>query len=240
MRSWMAIGAFTLTSLLSAAAVAQSSEEEARQAFTQAQQYTAANQWTEALELFRRANQLAPASPAPLLGIGLCLTELGQPREALEMLDRYLDQGRNRDSRRQAQDMIDRNLRALGMGTIQIRVEPSTATVTVDGQSIPVHRLDRVRVAAGTHQVAAQASGYGTAERSVQVSTGREERVTLAVQQGAVSTAPSTGRRSIARQWWFWTIIGLVVIGGVTTGLVLGLQDRPPDGGSFDWRVDLP
>ena len=32
----------------------------------------------------------------------------------------------------------------------------------------------------------------------------------------------------VYEQWWFWTVIGVAVVGGVTAGLVVGLQDDEP------------
>ena len=44
----------------------------------------------------------------------------------------------------------------------------------------------------------------------------------------------------IATKWWFWTIIGAVVLGGVATGLALGLQtDDPPAGVAEDGKGAL-
>lgn len=37
----------------------------------------------------------------------------------------------------------------------------------------------------------------------------------------------ATPKRSIVRKWWFWTILGTVVVGAVATGLALGLRDHP-------------
>jgi hypothetical protein len=47
------------------------------------------------------------------------------------------------------------------------------------------------------------------------------------------ATEPLDGRsarRPIHRQWWFWTIIGAVVVGGTATGLAVGLQPDDPSG----------
>jgi tetratricopeptide (TPR) repeat protein len=48
-------------------------------------------------------------------------------------------------------------------------------------------------------------------------------------------------RRSIARQWWFWTIVGVVVVGaGLGVGLGLGLQDdRPPAPGEATLTISV-
>lgn len=42
-----------------------------------------------------------------------------------------------------------------------------------------------------------------------------------------IPTTPAPqGGGSVAEEWWFWTLIGAVVAGGVVTGVVLGTQDN--------------
>lgn len=232
------------------APVEAQAEAQAQAAFLQGQQLAEARQFALALEQYREANRLAPDSPAPLLGIGLCLTELGQNREALDMLDRYLDRGRNPQSRQQAQEAIERVTRPLEIGTIRLTVAPSNATVTVDGREIPAYRFNRIRVNGGSHAVIARLAGYADARREVRVRAGQAVSVTLnlshdstpAPDGGATSGTSAqptpTPRRSVARRWWFWTIIGAVVVGsGLAVGLTLGLDEEPPNG---DWRLELP
>jgi hypothetical protein len=226
-------------------------EAQAQAAFLQGQQLAEQRDFAGALEQYREASRLAPNSPAPLLGMGLCLTELGQNREALDMLDRYLDRGQNPQSRRQAEEAIDGVLRPLGVGTIRLTVSPSNASVTVDGQEIPTYRLDRIRVNRGEHSVVARASGYSAARQQVQVRAGQTASISLSLSRGSTS-APSEPvdyllpdpeptepqRVGVARQWWFWTIVGAVVVGsGLAVGLTLGLREDAPEG---DWRLNLP
>ena len=47
----------------------------------------------------------------------------------------------------------------------------------------------------------------------------------------AESPAPAPAAEDdtpVYKQWWFWTVIGVAVVGGVTAGLVVGLQDDEP------------
>lgn len=48
---------------------------------------------------------------------------------------------------------------------------------------------------------------------------------------GSPSSPPATST-PVWKRWWLWTAVGVVVAGGVATGLVLGLRDggTPPDG----------
>jgi hypothetical protein len=42
------------------------------------------------------------------------------------------------------------------------------------------------------------------------------------------------GARPIYKKWWFWTIIGGVVVAGATTGIVLGARGKSPE-----WSAEL-
>ncbi len=42
--------------------------------------------------------------------------------------------------------------------------------------------------------------------------------------------APEEGGGSVAEEWWFWTLIAVLVAGGVTVGVVLGTQQSPEEG----------
>lgn len=41
--------------------------------------------------------------------------------------------------------------------------------------------------------------------------------------------APGSEGVNVLEEWWFWTIIGAVVVGGVTTGIVLGTMPTGPE-----------
>lgn len=50
-------------------------------------------------------------------------------------------------------------------------------------------------------------------------------------------------RRPVYRAWWLWTIVGVVVAGAVTTGVVLGTrggEEEPPQGDLDPGVVQLP
>lgn len=60
----------------------------------------------------------------------------------------------------------------------------------------------------------------------------------------APPTEPTTRpRRPVYRAWWLWTVIGVVVAGAVTTGVVLGTrggEQEPPQGDLDPGVVQLP
>jgi hypothetical protein len=59
---------------------------------------------------------------------------------------------------------------------------------------------------------------------------------------GGGTEPPPRPRRPVYRTWWFWTILGVVVAGAVTTGAVLGTREdeEPPQGGLDPGVVQLP
>jgi tetratricopeptide (TPR) repeat protein len=54
---------------------------------------------------------------------------------------------------------------------------------------------------------------------------------------------PPRPHRPVYRAWWLWTVVGLVVAGAVTTGVVLGTrggEEEPPQGDLDPGVVQLP
>jgi hypothetical protein len=66
-------------------------------------------------------------------------------------------------------------------------------------------------VSAGSHKVGLQRDGYVDAETNVVVGAGETKTVDV----------PLAQRASILTKWWFWTAVGLVAAGGVTTIIAL-------------------
>ncbi len=47
-----------------------------------------------------------------------------------------------------------------------------------------------------------------------------------AAKPAPVKAAPKTVKTPLYKKWWLWTIVGVVVVGGVATGVVLGTRDK--------------
>ena len=71
---------------------------------------------------------------------------------------------------------------------------------------------------------AAQAEDYFPLERDIYIEPGRLSDVTLMLEERPAQWWET---------WWFWTLVGAVVVGGVTAGAVIGtLPENKPDTGS--------
>jgi hypothetical protein len=104
------------------------------------------------------------------------------------------------------------------------------ASVVLDGKSMGVVPVESP-VLPGTHRVALARDGYDEASTSVVVNAG--ERKDLSV--------PLAKKASIFAKWWFWTAVGVVVIGVTTTVIVLNTE-KDPDSGTIapgQVRADL-
>jgi hypothetical protein len=250
---------FASLALFPCIAEAQDDSARARAAFERGTELAEAGRCPEAIEQFWISYRLVPGQPSPIYAIGVCQMQIGgaeNDRAALESFDQYLDLGTNEERIQEVQAHVATVLARLAMGTARVDVSPPNAAVRVDGQEVPAGRLARVRLPAGAHLVAVSAEGFEEAEREVTVAAGQVAEVSVELRPEPAAEPPpevvpppvdvpddaeptGTGRRGVHQRWWFWTIIGAVVVGGVATGLALGLRDDDEVPGG-DWRVDLP
>jgi hypothetical protein len=95
------------------------------------------------------------------------------------------------------------------------------ARATVDGKVIGQTPAE-LAARAGTHDLRLESSGYETRETSVVLAAGQSREVKMTLER----TPPITAK------WWFWTGIGVIVLGGVATYVVL-TTERDADSGSI-------
>src|SRR5206468_8319753 len=89
---------------------------------------------------------------------------------------------------------------------------------------------------AGRYRVTVTKKGYVTYESEVAMRPG--EHVELAANM-------REEKRALTQQWWFWTGIGVVVVGAAAGTYALTRSDptptRPaPDGGGLGWSLKVP
>ncbi|HEY4157500.1 MAG TPA: PEGA domain-containing protein, partial [Polyangiaceae bacterium] len=95
------------------------------------------------------------------------------------------------------------------------------AFVSVDGKPIGNTPTELV-VEAGPHQVTLQAEGFDTSTVATIVDLGAKRDLTIALEP----TTPFTSK------WWFWTGVGVVVVGGIALSAAL-LTEKSADHGDF-------
>ena len=113
-----------------------------------------------------------------------------------------------------------------GDGLMKITVNAQKARVTLDGASVGEYPDVKVpeTLAVGKHQVSVEHKDYYPLTQDVYVEPARRTQVDL-----LMTRMPTPWYKT----WWFWTVVGALVAGGVTTGAVLGAMDGgAPDTGS--------
>ena len=110
-----------------------------------------------------------------------------------------------------------------GAGSLQIEANVDEGQLSLDGGAPrafpPEEGLDSL--VAGKHGVTLQSEGYHPLFHETYVFDGQRTNLRLSLEE-----IPTPWYE----EWWPWTILGVVVAGGVATAVVLTLQQQEPDG----------
>lgn len=104
-------------------------------------------------------------------------------------------------------------------GLLRVTSGAAGAQVTLDGKPIGTVPTEAT-VTAGSHTVQVSRDGYKPATSSVLVTAGESKSLDIPLE----SEAP------ITKKWWFWTGIGVVVLGGTATVIALTTEKSPGTG----------
>ena len=214
----------SLVALHAGPAVAQTSptEAEARSVFDAGQVAFNDGRYADALGYFERAHALS-GRPALLFNVALCHDRLRDDDAAIEAYERYLlavPQASNKHE-------VDDRLAAL-RGARERRLAAARAA-----QPTPV--------GAETHAVTEPLATHPVDRRSaVEVTQPQHVAEAAAVAQDAhgaglvnddAPTRPTHRGSAVYETWWFWTIVGVVVVGGaVGVGVAVSGDASPQPG----------
>ena len=195
--------------------------------------------------------------PVILYNIGLCQRSLFRYTDAIATFSSYLDQtsGDRRVSPEQRREVTQAitEMTAL-LADVTITIQPAGAArsdslvVSIDGRRVAAP--DRpLKLAPGRHVIEIAASGFASARREISVVAGTPQIVPVVLEIAQIPTARAPPRsdstaalaldvqsrsteepRTPARfykTWWFWTGVGVLVAGGVTTGVLLSRPAGP-------------
>ncbi len=107
-------------------------------------------------------------------------------------------------------------------GVLVVTSAAAGAEVTVDGilrGNVPLELV----TPAGPHAIHLERSGYEPAESAAVLDPGMRKEIDV----------PMVKKTSVFARWWFWTAVGVVVAGGVTTA-ILATTERSPSHGSIN------
>jgi tetratricopeptide (TPR) repeat protein len=132
-----------------------------------------------ALDHFEKAQALTP-SQTVLYNLGQTYFALGRPVEALRVLERYLEaDGASGDAarRREVDELVRRS--QARVGTLDVTLEPSDASLDIDGVPANTAGAGPLRVAVGRHLLTATKAGYRPSLVRVDVAAGEPVRARL-------------------------------------------------------------
>jgi PEGA domain/Tetratricopeptide repeat len=199
--------------------------------------------YAAALDKFTSAYKIFP-SPKLWFNIGQANRDLGRPVDAVEAFDRFLRDASDAppetmtEARRSAAELKQK------LGRIEVTCATDGAEITVDGKQVGSTPLgEMVWTTPGRHQVAVQHEGFSPAIEDVAVVVGQATAVNLELRPidlratngasgGALvgGGAPVAESKPVYRRTWFWVAVGVVVAGGVVTGVVLANQSSSGPG----------
>lgn len=96
------------------------------------------------------------------------------------------------------------------------------ANVSLDGKNIGVVPA-QTGAKPGQHRITLTRDGYDPAETSIVVKAGEDRQVTV----------PMAVHETITGKWWFWTAIGVVVVGGAIAIGVIANTEKDPTAGTI-------
>ncbi|MGE0792445.1 MAG: hypothetical protein AB7S26_42615 [Sandaracinaceae bacterium] len=188
------------------------------------------NRGMEALEGLRfadardrfRASLGAYPNGATAFNLGLAYRGLGESRAAIEVWSGLLD-GRYGELAGEQLEEVSRLVaeERTRLARLEVRTTvDAPLSVRIDGEDMdeiaPESRQIYV-LDAGRHILVGRAEGFEVAERTVQLTAGEDERLTLTL-------APQTRvDGAIYEEAWFWTVLGVLVLGGAAAGVLAGV-----------------
>lgn len=134
---------------------------------------------------------------------------------------------------------------------LEIESPVQGASISVDGKDVGEAPVERMVLNPGRHVITAKKSGYQSFETAEVLTSGETKSVVLALVIDApppvitqTETRPSDDGESVLEQWWFWAIVGGVVIvgAGVAIAASTGGSDFLPAGelgasGTSTWQT---
>ncbi len=214
------------------------STDRARELFVRGTELFRSENYEGALAAFVESYEINAVNSV-LYNMAMCQMALFHYVESIGSFRRYLAAGgdrvpaeRREEISRHVADMESR------LGELRLSGIPEGAEVSLDGELLPRDRWASQRVRTGRHSLRVAAPGFREQIRQVEVTTGDATVLEIDLELEESPVVPP-GRRPVYRRWWFWTIIGVAVVGGAATGVAVGMSNQD-ELGNGDWNVRLP
>ena len=206
-----------------------------------------------ALVKFQQAHQLHQ-DPSILVNLGLTLEKLDRLPEAAARFERFLGWADPRIHARLVKGIrpkLEGLRKKLGRVTVQCAV--TGAVVSVDGKPLGTTPLKHsLYLMPGSHEIAVSAAGHQPFKETLQARAGALHNVAAVLEPASPekrspeepaldkklfpASAPASTTKDkgtpIYKKWWFWTAVGVAVVGGSVAIIVPNaLRDTKVPGG---------
>ena len=219
-----------LVSLLAFAGAAHAdhaTEMKARESF-------AAGRYDEALQTFAKL-YAETLNPIYLRNIGRCQQKLKQPDKAIDAFHDYLIKGGKKISADEKAEINGYIKEMEALRDEQASKPPATPPPVAPVQPVPpVQPLQQAQPEGPPPGYTAQPAGaYPGSEGPPAYQPGADQPQPGGTLVAQPSPPQPSSSGPVYTKWWFWTIVGVVVVGGVVTAVALsGGTTMPPCTGS--------
>ena len=114
-------------------------------------------------------------------------------------------------------------------GVLTVRSTVTGAKIFVDGTAVGVSPAE-APLDAGSHAVRVHRDGYDDAQTTVVIAAGERKDITV----------DPTSSPGITSKWWFWTGVGVIVVGAVVTTIALTTEKSAGSGDFAPGKVSGP
>ncbi len=118
-------------------------------------------------------------------------------------------------------ELVFELVKASPLGVLVVRSTPPATSVLVDRKGVGGTPLE-TSLLAGPHALLLARDGYRDLATSAVVERGRRRELDLRLEKTP----------SVLSRWWFWTIVGVAIAGGVVTAIA-ATTERPADMGTI-------
>jgi hypothetical protein len=206
---------------------------EAKEHFARGETFFKVDRYKEAMAEYEAA-YLARPDANFLYNIGQCHRLMGNKSDALRFYRRFLRDKPQTSNRAIVEKHIrDIEAQLAAGGGLAPTGGASAAPVVPATPAAPAPTGPGATASPASDPAPASASHPGTVERggptlALAPSPGKPARDSLMVPGGAEAPTSNDDRGPVYGRWWFWALIGGMVLGGVVVGVVLSRQNQEP------------
>jgi hypothetical protein len=212
-------------------------------------------EWAGAEDRFRRALSIRN-SPVIAYNLASALAERGKLIEASEILRKILQDDKADASMQHSAQSLQTDLsRRIGRISVSVHGKRADDRILLDGVALLDAQLGvDIPIDPGPHRLSFDRGGKTVDARDLEIAAGASEQVSLTAplvptpREAAVATQPmaaaptalppatamrtdrdAESSRPITGEWWFWTGVGVVVVGAVVVAIAASAGGTKPE-----------